>query len=151
MKWVLLFFCGIIILVLILFILILSMKIKLNIQRFHISNIEHGRKLRKVNKEFLIYLEIYLLGFIKIAKIRITKELINKINKKQDLTNIEKDVKIVKKIHPLKIMKKLKLNLERLKLYLAIGTENIMFTVNLVTIISSLIRYKYKKYETSKN
>ena len=151
MKWVLLFFCGIFILVLLLFVLIISMKIKLNIQKFRISNIENGRRLRKMETEFLIYTEIYLFGFIKVAKMRITKKLLRKINKKQDLSNIEKDARRLKKIQSLDIIRKLKLKLERIKLYLAIGTENVMLTVNLVTLISSLVRYKYKKCKTSKN
>lgn len=145
MKWVLLFFCGILALILLLLILIISAKIKLNIQKVHISNIEKGRKLRRINKDILIYLEIYLFGFIKVAKIRITKNLFRKINEKQELTNIKKDVKIMKKINFMQIIKKLKLKLEKLKLYLVIGTENVMLTVNLVTLISSLIRNSYSK------
>ena len=95
-----------------------------------------------------MYLEIYLFGFIKIAKIRLTKELFKKISEKQDLTNIEKDAKIIKKIKPIKVIKRLRPKLEKLKLYLAIGTENVMLTVNLVTLISSLIRNKHTKCRT---
>ena len=58
MKWVLLFFCGILGLMLLLLLLIISAKIKLNIQKFYISNIERDRRLRKINKEILMYLEI---------------------------------------------------------------------------------------------
>ncbi|MCI8393283.1 MAG: hypothetical protein HFJ24_01580 [Clostridia bacterium] len=148
MKWVLLFFCGILGLMLLLLLLIISAKIKLNIQKFYISNIERDRRLRKINKEILMYLEIYLFGFIKIAKIRLTKELFKKISEKQDLTNIEKDAKIIKKIKPIKVIKRLRPKLEKLKLYLAIGTENVMLTVNLVTLISSLIRNKHTKCRT---
>ena len=151
MKWVLLFFCGILGLMLLLLLLIISAKIKLNIQKFYISNIERDRRLRKINKEILMYLEIYLFGFIKIAKIRLTKELFKKINEKQDLTNIEKDAKIIKKIKPIKVIKRLRPKLEKLKLYLAIGTENVMLTVNLVTLISSLIRNKHTKCRTCKS
>ena len=148
MKWFLLFFCGILGLMLLLLLLIISAKIKLNIQKFYISNIERDRRLRKINKEILMYLEIYLFGFIKIAKIRLTKELFKKISEKQDLTNIEKDAKIIKKIKPIKVIKRLRPKLEKLKLYLAIGTENVMLTVNLVTLISSLIRNKHTKCRT---
>jgi len=151
MKWVLLFFCGILGLMLLLLLLIISAKIKLNIQKFYISNIERDRRLRKINKEILMYLEIYLFGFIKIAKIRLTKELFKKISEKQDLTNIEKDAKIIKKIKPIKVIKRLRPKLEKLKLYLAIGTENVMLTVNLVTLISSLIRNKHTKCRTWKS
>ncbi len=148
MKWVLLFFCGILGLMLLLLLLIISAKIKLNIQKFYISNIERDRRFRNINKEILMYLEIYLFGFIKIAKIRLTKELFKKISEKQDLTNIEKDAKIIKKIKPIKVIKRLRPKLEKLKLYLAIGTENVMLTVNLVTLISSLIRNKHTKCRT---
>ena len=75
MKGVLLFFCGILGLMLLLLLLIISAKIKLNIQKFYISNIERDRRLRKINKEILMYLEIYLFGFIKIAKIRLTRQI----------------------------------------------------------------------------
>ena len=102
MKWVLLFFCGILGLMLLLLLLIISAKIKLNIQKFYISN-------------------------------------------------IEKDAKIIKKIKPIKVIKRLRPKLEKLKLYLAIGTENVMLTVNLVTLISSLIRNKHTKCRTWKS
>ncbi len=140
MKLVLLFFCGILIFCLTLIILIALLQIRLNIKKCYISNIKEGRKQSKVEKEFLIYLEIYLLGFIKIAKIKITKNLINNLNIKPNKREIKKDVKIIKRNHPLEILKKLKIKLKKANLDLEFGTDSVMFTVYMTAIISSIIR-----------
>lgn len=50
----------------------------------------------------------------------------------------------------LEIIKKLKIKTEKLKLYLAIGTENVMLTVNLVTLISSIIGITFRNLEPEK-
>lgn len=139
MKLVLLFFCGILVTLVILFLLILLSSIKLNIKKCYISNIDGNIKKRELDKEFLIYLEFYLLGIVKIAKIRITKERINKLNIKQDFKDVEKDIKLVKNVHPIEIIKKLKIKLEKITLYLEIGTDECVWTAYIVAIISSII------------
>lgn len=140
MKLVLLFFCGILIFIVILATLVIFSTIKLNVKKCYISNIENGRKKAKVDKDFDIYVEFYLLGIIKIFKIKITKKLLSKIKVKDEYKKIENDVKIIKSVHPLEITKKLKLKLEKVNIYLNFGTEDVMATVYLVAIISSILR-----------
>lgn len=139
MKLVLLFFCGFIISVIGLFIIIILSKIKLNIKKCNITNIKEGRKKKGIDKEIAIYLEFFLLGFIKIGKIKITEKLLEKLKIKNDVKSIRKDVNVAKSINIIEIIKKLKIKPEKIKMYLAIGTENVMLTVNLVAIISSII------------
>lgn len=139
MKLVLLFFCGFIISVIGLFIIIILSTIKLNIKKCNITNIKEGRKKKGIDKEIAIYLEIFLLGFIKIGKIKITEKLLEKLKIKNDVKSIRKDVNVAKSINIIEIIKKLKIKPEKIKMYLAIGTENVMLTVNLVAIISSII------------
>ncbi len=145
MKVVLLFFCGILILMVCLFILVIFSKIRLNVKKCKIENIKCGKKIRGLDKEFEVFFEFYLLGFIKIFNIKITKKLLNKFKIKQDIKSLEKDAQIVKKAHPIQIIKKLKLKLESLKLNLDFGTESVMLTVYLVAIISSIVRYNCEK------
>lgn len=140
MKVVLLFFCGILATLIILILLILLSNIKLNIKKCYISNIDGNIKRKELDKDILIYVEFYLLGLIKIAKIRITKRLINKLNIKQDFKDIEEEIKIIKKVKLTEILKKLKIKIEKVKLYLEIGTENCVWTAYIVAFISATIR-----------
>lgn len=140
MKVVLLFFCGILAILMILILLILLSSIRLNIKKCYISNIDGTIKKKELEKDILIYLELYLFGVIKISKIRITKELIKKLNIKQDFKDIEEDIKIVKKVKLAEILKKLKIKIEKVKLYLEIGTEDSVWTAYIVAFISAVIR-----------
>lgn len=146
MKIVLLFFCGILILIL----LLIFSKIKLNIKKIRITNIQEGIKQKGLDKEFEIYLELYLLGFIKIAKIRITRKLAKKFKVKEEFKSIKKDVKIAKEIKPLEIIKKLKIKTEKFRMYLALGTESVMLTINLITIISTICGIVFRNLDPKK-
>ncbi len=140
MKLVLLFFCGILIFIVLNVILIMFSSIRLNIKRCYISNIENGRKKIRLDKNFEVYLDFYLLGLVKIFKIKITKDLLEKLKIKNDITSIENDIKAVKSVNFIKIIKHLKLKVEEANIYLNLGTESIMLTVYLTAIISSIIR-----------
>ena len=138
MKLVLLFFCGILISI------ILS-SIKLNVKKCYISNYDRGVKKARLDTQFELYIEFYLLGLIKILKIKITKELINKLNIKKDMSSLKKDAKILKSIHPLEILQKLKLKTEKANLYMYFGLDSINLTVYAVAIISALLRNNIHK------
>ncbi len=140
MKLVLLFFCVIFSI----FILILFSDLRLNIEKLYISNIEKGKKTKNLNCENLIYIEFYLLGILRIAKIRITKEMVKKVKIDTSPKAIEKDIQKMKNIKPLEILKKLKLKIKKLNLDLEIGTESIMLTVYLIPFISSILRNSFK-------
>lgn len=150
MKIVLLFFCGILILISMVCLLLIFSKIKLNIKKISISNIKAGRKQKDLSKEFEIYLELYLLGFIKIARIKVNKKLAERFKVKQELESIQTDVKIVKSINHLEIIKKLKIRTEKFRMYLALGTESVMLTVNLIAIISAICGIAFRNLEPTK-
>lgn len=148
MKLVLLFFCGILIFIVILTILVIFSTIKLNVKKCYISNIENGKKKIGIDKNFEVYLEFHLLGLIKILKIKVTKELLERFKVKNDIVSIENDIKAIKSVNLIKIIKHLKLKTEKANIYLNFGTESVMLTVYLVAIISSIIRNNICKIES---
>lgn len=151
MKLVLLVFCGALIFIILLLILIIFSSIGLNIKECHISNFTNNIKEKKLKKEFNIYLEFYLLGIIKIAKIRLTKEILAKIKNKQDAQKIKEETKIITKSNPIKLLKNLKIKVKRFYLDLELGTEDVMITSYSVATIAAIIRHFNKKYKSSKS
>ena len=137
MKLVLLFFCGFLIFIFCLLLLIAFSTIKLNVKKFNILN--NGDKNTKTNNEILAYLEFYLLGIIKVAKVKITKERLEKLKIKKDFKQVKKDIKFVKANHILKLLKKLKIKVENADIDIKLGTDSIMLTVYLVTVIASIL------------
>ena len=137
MKLVLLFFCCFLILIFFLLLLIVFSSIKLNIKKFDILYNEN--KTEKTNKEILAYLELYLLGVIKIAKIKLTKERLKKIKIKGDFKQFKKDIKFVRANHILKLLKKLKVKVEKANINIRLGTDSIMLTAYLVAAVASAI------------
>ena len=133
MKLVLLFFCGILGIFIFIILLLLLSTIKLNISKLNIV------KFKKIKKDFEIYLELCLFGKIKYAKIKIDKKKIQKLKIKNSFKDIKKDAEILKNIKIGEIVKKLKVDIEKLNLSLELGTEEITLTVFLVTIISTLL------------
>ena len=104
MKLVLLFFC----IILIIFLSVLFSNVRLNVQQFYISNIENDRKIKDVKKNFLIYLELYLFGAVKIAKVKVTKNKLQKLKIKGDIKSLEKDAFMIKDLKIIEDLKKLK-------------------------------------------
>ena len=150
MKIVLLFFCAILGIILFSFILLILSSIRLNVVKAKIGNFENGIKKQKIEQEFIIYLELCLFNKIKIARIRLKKGLLYKIENKANMEEISKDAKILKKMKALGILRKLKIRVSKLELELKLGTEDVMLTVFLIAFLSSifsiLIRnYNYKK------
>ena len=136
MKLVLLFFCAI----LILFFVIIFSRIRLNVKKIYISNIENGKKTRDFNKNFLIYIEIYLLGIIKIARIKVKKEWLEKLKENGKKKSWKEIAFMMKKFEILNDLKKLNARIKNIDMDIEIGTENINLTVYAVAIISSLLR-----------
>lgn len=143
MKLVLLFFCGIITLIS----LVIFSTIRLNVKKCDISHIEKNVK-KKLEKDIAIYLEIYLLGIIKIAKIRINKEKLQKVERKSGIKSIKRDIQIIQNIN---LIKKLKIKIKKAYLNLEIGLDDVVITSYIVALMSTLIRNTTKKYECTKN
>lgn len=148
MKLVLPFFCVIISIVVFLILLLLFLTIRINVKEVKISNVEDGIKKAKLQKTYNIFLELLIFGKIKIAKIKLNKNTLKKLkleqkleNAKKDAENIKQDLKIVKNIRTLEILKKLKIKVDSFDLYGEIGTENAMITAFIVSVISSILRY----------
>ena len=135
MKWVLLFFCTILSIVFLLILLIIFSTIRLNIQKIHISNLNSVDK-RILEKDYDIFLEVYLFGIIKIAKIRLDKYINKKYRTKikfRDLNNNLKNTDISK------IIKMLKIKICKFNLDTKIGTSNVITTAYVIAFISSLL------------
>ena len=125
--------------ILILAVTIILSDIRLNVKKCDIHNIYKNRKTKDLSKEFLIFLEFYLFGIIKIARIKITKEKLDKLKLKKDLKSIKNDVSMFKRLHILEAIKKLKIKVKRMNLNLELGLDSLNLTVYAVTLISSLI------------
>lgn len=147
MKLVLLFFCAILAFVILVLILFITSSIKLNVKKINISNIEKGFKKQQISKEFLVYIELCLFGKLKIAKIKVDKKLLEKFRVKKKIENVERDIEAYKKIKSLDILKALKARIDKVNLEAEIGTEDVMITVFLVTLFSSIIRNNFRKYQ----
>ncbi len=138
MKTVLLFFCAILGILLFCILLLMFSSIRLNVAKAKISNFENGIKKKKIEQEFIIYLELSLFNKIKIARIRLKKGLLYKVKNKANIKEIKRDTKILKNIGILEILKKLKIKVSKLELEAKFGTEDIILTVFLVTLLSSI-------------
>lgn len=136
MKIVLLFFCVILGIILLSIFLIAFSSIKLNIKKANISNFDKGIKKRKIEKDFLIYVELHLFGKIKIARIRLKEELFQKVKVQAEKQDISKDVKKLKEMKIKELIKKLKVKVEVLNIEAQIGIEDVILTSSVVTAIS---------------
>ena len=150
MKLVLLFFCVFFGLILALCLLLICSTIKLNIKKLEISNIEGHLKRKKTDIEGQVYLELYLFGVIKIAKLKIRPKMLKKIKENNDIEKVKKEAKVIKKARPLEVIKKLKIRLEEINLKLQIGIDDVIITSYLVAFISSILRNNYSFFK-SKN
>lgn len=134
---------------LILFFLIIiaiaSLKIRVNFKDIQISNInERGEKV-KLKNHYNINIELFIFKYIKIAKVKFNNEKVSKSIRKmkykiEDI-GIEKEIKkeIKNRKQIIKAFKHLNLKLEKLNFNLEIGTEGIISTIGVFTIISTLV------------
>ena len=131
---------ALIILSVIALILILS-TIRIQIKNLEIKNFKLEKS--KLNKQkYKILFQIYFLGKIKILSINLNNPKIKKIYSSQKLKNMDFK-KISKKIpinkETIKIVKGLKIKLEKFNLNIKIGTEDAILTSYIVATIASVI------------
>ena len=126
--------------IMIIILLILLSKIRINISKCKISNVNENGAREKLKKDILIYVEFYFLGIIKIAKIKITKNMIKKLKIEKEIKDIEKDVKVIKKAHLVEIIKKLKFKVKKACFILDIGVDDVIITSYMVALISTILR-----------
>lgn len=141
MNLVLLFFFIILVFILIISFIFICSELRLDIRKINISNIDNGIKTEKINKDILIFLEIYLFGKINIFKINLNKNIFDKINPKSKIKNLRYNFS---KLELNKIIKKMKI--KKLNINASIGTEEVGMTAILVALFSSVLRNNNKKY-----
>ena len=130
------------IMIIIIVYIIISLKINFKIETFNYNSMLP----KKVKLKYNILITIYIFNKIPIIKIKLTTKSWNKIRQKVkkrideiDVTDIERDREINKKI--LEITKMLKINIKDFNLRLELGTEDAIITSFLVPIIGIIISY----------
>jgi len=127
-------FLGLLIITSILFLIFILSTIKIKIENLQIG--------KYTNNKYKAFLQLYFLNKIKIFSIRINNERIRKVYlgkqlEKVDFNKIKENVPINKE--SFSIIKKLKLELEKLNLKIDIGTEDAVLTSYAVATIASLL------------
>lgn len=126
-------------------IILLFSKIKINVNKFNYLSI--NPKNRKT--DYNIIIQLIILKKFPILEIKFNKNNIIKIEKIKrkiknkfetfDFTEIKKDKEIKKKI--LEIIKKLKIDIDKINLNIEIGTENAVLTSFIIPIVATLVTY----------
>lgn len=130
---------------LIIIIAIFTMKIRINFKDIQVSNINENREKTKIKHHYYIEFEIFVLKIIKIAKIKFNNQkmskAINKMKYKIEDFGVEREIRkeIKNRKQLLKAFKHLNLKLEKLNFKLAIGTEGIVSTIGIFTVISTIV------------
>lgn len=146
-----------IILFLALLILVVTLStLQIEIKRASISNMNS----KKIEYDYLIFLQLKFLGKLKIMQIEINKEKISRLSKKLklkekiDFKKVEKG--IPNKKERKKLQEKLDIKLNEFHLKAEIGTYDVIITSAIIAVISSAIgivmaklidNYKKEKYE----
>lgn len=123
--------------------------------RIQILNVRfNSQTQRHMNKDYKVIIKLYVLRWIPIFKITITKTKLEKIRwkekiKKAEFKVLEDNYKLDKKI--LKAIKNLNLSIKNINLHIEIGTENASLTSIIVptisTIIAIILREKVKEFD----
>lgn len=129
-------------------IILLFSKIKININKFNYLSINPKNK----KTDYTIIIQLIILKKFSIFEIKFNKNNIMKIEKiKQkiknkfetfDFTEIKKNKEVKKKI--LKIIKKLKIDIDKINLNIEIGTENAVLTSFIIPVVATLLTYILK-------
>ena len=140
----------------VLFILLTNILLIFSTIQIEIKNLKFNSQQlsRHINKNYEIIIKLLLLKFIPILKVNITKNKLEKLKLKEKIKNF--DFKIIQNNKQfdkkaLVIFKELNIDIQNIKLYVNIGTENASLTSILVPTISTIIAFilnkKIKKFE----
>lgn len=140
-------------LLLVITVLILS-TISIRIEKFKVSNYNECRKL---HIDYEVFFELFFLNKLKIFSIKIDKQLVNKLNVKQRMKNINfKQIKtdMPKAKELTELIKKLQITVDEFNLKTEIGTIDVILTSAIITILASgigiILAQVIKKYEKEK-
>lgn len=139
------FFLLLIIVLLTLLLLIAFSRIKINIKNIKFTS--YKVEERHLQENYDIEVKLYVLKFLRILKINITKEKLEKLKLENKIKKLEKklilkDVKF--DVNIFDVLKKLKIIFEELNLKIKIGTENSALTSIIFGIISGIIPFVFK-------
>ncbi len=122
-------------------IILLFSKIKININKFNYLSINPKNK----KTDYTIIIQLIILKKFPILEIKFNKNNIIKIEKIKrkiknkfetfDFTEIEKDIEIIKK---------LKIDIDKINLNIEIGTENAVLTSFIIPVVATLLTYILK-------
>lgn len=136
------FFLLLIIVLLTLLLLIAFSRIKINIKNIKFTS--YKVEERHLQENYDIEVKLYVLKFLRILKINITKEKLEKLKLENKIKKLEKklilkDVKF--DVNVFDVFKKLKIIFEELNLKVEIGTENSALTSIIFGIVSGIIPF----------
>ena len=136
------FFLLLIIVLLTLLFLIAFSRIKINIKNIKFAS--YKVEERHLQENYDIEVKLYVLKFLRILKINITKEKLEKLKLENKIKKLEKklilkDVKF--DVNVFDVLKNLKIIFEELNLKVEIGTENSALTSIIFGIVSGIIPF----------
>ena len=136
------FFLLLIIVLLTLLFLIAFSRIKINIKNIKFTS--YKVEERHLQENYDIEVKLYVLKFLRILKIKITKEKLEKLKLENKIKKLEKklilkDVKF--DVNVFDFLKNLKIIFEELNLKVEIGTENSALTSIIFGIVSGIIPF----------
>lgn len=136
------FFLLLIIVLLTLLLLITFSRIKINIKNIKFTS--YKVEERHLQENYDIEVKLYVLKFLRILKINITKEKLEKLKLENKIKKLEKklilkDVKF--DVNVFDVLKNLKIIFEELNLKVEIGTENSALTSIIFGIVSGIIPF----------
>lgn len=136
------FFLLLILVLLTLLLLIAFSRIKINIKNIKFTS--YKVEERHLQEDYDIEIKLYILKFLRILKINITKEKLEKLKLENKIKRLEKklilkDVKF--DVTVFDVLKNLKIIFEELNLKVEIGTENSALTSIIFGIVSGIIPF----------
>lgn len=136
------FFLLLILVLLTLLLLIAFSRIKINIKNIKFTS--YKVEERHLQEDYDIEIKLYILKFLRILKINITKEKLEKLKLENKIKKLEKklilkDVKF--DVTVFDVLKNLKIIFEELNLKVEIGTENSALTSIIFGIVSGIIPF----------
>lgn len=134
------FFLLLFLILITLLILVIFSKIEINVRNIRFTS--YKVQERHLQEDYNIEVKLYVLKFLRILKINITKEKLEKLKLENKIKKLEKklilkDVKF--DVNVFDLLKNLKIIFEELNLKVEIGTENSALTSIIFGIISGII------------
>lgn len=134
------FFLLLFLILITLLILVIFSKIEINVRNIRFTS--YKVQERHLQEDYNIEVKLYVLKFLRLLKINITKEKLEKLKLENKIKKLEKklilkDVKF--DVNVFDVLKNLKIIFEELNLKVEIGTENSALTSIIFGIVSGII------------